>query len=102
MLRIPGSHQNQLLPHQSRQTLLAAASSNGTLLWVLEDAYARAAAGEVAPPPLRLIPQDDAGAHGPPPTASAAVQINQSGQLAAGSNCTIVIWDLTQLEVIYR
>eukprot|EP00775_Hariotina_reticulata_P012464 gene12464-12599_t len=97
-----GGRQQQLLPHQARQTLLAAATSQGTLLWVLEDAYARAAEGQAAPAPIRLIPQDDAGVPMAAPVTSAAVQINRSAQLAAGGNCIIVVWDLMLLEVVYR
>jgi hypothetical protein len=92
------------LPHTQQQTLLAAATPSGVLLWILEDAYAAAADNQVVPAPLRLLDAEQSG-------RSLALTVSAGGSgassseaalLAVGCGCLVLVWDLRQLEVAYR
>jgi hypothetical protein len=95
------------LPHKQRQTLLAAATPSGVLLWILEDAYAATADNQAVPAPLRLLDTEQQG-----PSLAVAVAAGSSSNsssrnsdaalLAVGCGCVVLVWDLRQLEVAYR
>lgn len=82
-------------PTEQTQTLLAAATANGLFIWVLEEAYAAAADGIPAPPPLRLIGE---GSSGP----AEAVALSGDGLAAVGDGNCVLIWDLQRLETTLR
>jgi hypothetical protein len=93
------------LPHAQQQTLLAAATPSGVLLWILEDAYAAAADNKPVPAPLRLLDPEQSG-------PSLALTLSAGGGsggssseaalLAVGCGCVVLVWDLRQLEGAYR
>jgi hypothetical protein len=89
------------LPHKQQQTLLAAATPSGVLLWILEDAYAAASDHQAVPAPLRLLDAEQSG-----PSLALAVAAGSSSSdaalLAVGCGCVALVWDLRQLEVAFR
>lgn len=101
MLGTPGGRARHLLPHQQQQTLLAAATPSGVLIWVIQDAYAAAADHLEAPPPLRLMDSEQQG-------FCEAVAFSSSGAgcsqllLAVGCGNRVLVWGLPQLEVLFR
>ncbi len=84
------SRHGSLLP----QTLLCCATKDALMVWVLEDAYAAAADEQPLPVPLQLCAR---------PGMVEAMALQQGGGLlAVGMDCSVGVWDLEAVEMVYR
>lgn len=85
----------QQLLHEQKQTLLAAATPDGLLIWVLEEAYMAAAARQKPLPALQLA--DNGGT-----AVSEALALHSDGLAAVARNNVVDVWDLQHQRLVYR